>query len=71
MPHLQQAGTLSATLVRFYFCLIINFGFLALRIVLFVFFAFHLQRDTLQNGQTFFEVSGSSVDTYVNLNVAV
>jgi hypothetical protein len=36
-PLGRQAGTLSATLVRFYFCFIIYFGFLAFRIVLFVF----------------------------------
>jgi hypothetical protein len=54
IPHLLQAVTLSATLVRFYFCFIINFSFLVLRIVLFVFFAFHLQPHTLQNGADFF-----------------
>jgi hypothetical protein len=54
IPHLLQAVTLSATLVRFYFCFVINFGFLAFRIVLFVFFAFHFQVDTLQNGADFF-----------------
>jgi hypothetical protein len=71
MPHLQQAGTLSATLVRFYFCFIITFSFLALRIVLFVFLRFIFNRSLYKIGQTFFEVSGSSVDTYGNLNVAV
>jgi hypothetical protein len=71
MPHLQQAGTLSATLVRFYIYFIINFGFLAFRILLFVFLRFIFKRPLYKMGQTFFEVNGLSVDTCANLNVAV
>jgi hypothetical protein len=41
-PPDAKPETLSATLVRFYSCFIIYFGFLAFHIVLFVFFAFHL-----------------------------
>jgi hypothetical protein len=70
-PLGRQAGPLSATLVRFYFCFIINFGFLAFRIVLFVFLRFIFKRTLDKMVQTFFVVGGSSVDTYINLNVAV
>jgi hypothetical protein len=63
MPHLQQAGTLSATLVQFYFGCINNYSFLAFPIVLFVFLHFIFKRTLDKMGQTFFAVSGSSADT--------
>jgi hypothetical protein len=71
IPHLLQAVTLSATLVRFYFCFIIYFDFLDFRIVLFVFLYFIFNRTLYKIGQTFSAVSGSLVDIYLNLNVAV